>query len=199
MRTWPQGSCLPHHAHQSRRHQNAVDFFEIWRRVFAFKDFSFDPVEIDLDLVGNATVLQRFDQRLISILQLGIFTDNGNGNFAFRVVQKMGNTFPAFHTWLRCRFDTKCCKHFVVETFLMIGNRHIINGRDVERLNNRTFTHITEQRQLAAFGSRISRSARTRRISGAIPIERSSLTECCVGLVLSSPAAGIYGINVRWI
>ena len=41
------------------------------------------------------------------------------------------------------------------------------------------------------------RSARTRRMSGAMPMERSVATECCVGLVLSSPADGIYGISVR--
>ena len=32
-----------------------------------------------------------------------------------------------------------------------------------------------------------------------MPIERSSLTECCVGLVFSSPADGMYGISVRWM
>ena len=30
-----------------------------------------------------------------------------------------------------------------------------------------------------------------------MPIERSSLTECCVGLVLISPEVGMYGISVR--
>ena len=32
-----------------------------------------------------------------------------------------------------------------------------------------------------------------------MPIERSSLTECCVGLVFNSPAEGMYGISVRWM
>ncbi len=32
-----------------------------------------------------------------------------------------------------------------------------------------------------------------------MPIERSSFTECCVGLVFSSPAVVIYGISVRWM
>ena len=34
---------------------------------------------------------------------------------------------------------------------------------------------------------------------GWMPMERSSLTECCVGLVLSSPAEGMNGISVRWM
>ena len=32
-----------------------------------------------------------------------------------------------------------------------------------------------------------------------MPIERSSFTECCVGLVLSSPAVGMNGSSVRWM
>ena len=32
-----------------------------------------------------------------------------------------------------------------------------------------------------------------------MPIERSSLTECWVGLVLSSPALGMNGTSVRWM
>ena len=36
-------------------------------------------------------------------------------------------------------------------------------------------------------------------ISGWMPMERNSLTLCCVGLVFSSPAAAIYGRSVRCI
>ena len=35
--------------------------------------------------------------------------------------------------------------------------------------------------------------------SGWIPIERSSLTECCVGLVFSSLDAAIHGTSVTWM
>jgi hypothetical protein len=40
------------------------------------------------------------------------------------------------------------------------------------------------------------RSVRQRSTSGWMPISRSSFTECCVGLVLSSPAAPIHGTSV---
>ena len=43
------------------------------------------------------------------------------------------------------------------------------------------------------------RSQRQSRMSGWMPIERSSFTECCVGLVLSSPALGMNGSRVRWM
>src|SRR5206468_7835208 len=37
-------------------HQNAVDMFEERRRVLVLEHFALDPVEIDLHLVGDATV-----------------------------------------------------------------------------------------------------------------------------------------------
>ena len=36
-------------------------------------------------------------------------------------------------------------------------------------------------------------------MSGWMPMRRSSLTECCVGLVFSSPAWPMYGTSVRWM
>src|SRR5712691_6883189 len=48
-------------------HQNAVDVLEERCRVFALEHFAFDPVEIDLDLVGDAAVGERLDQRLIRV------------------------------------------------------------------------------------------------------------------------------------
>ena len=35
--------------------------------------------------------------------------------------------------------------------------------------------------------------------SGEIPIRRSSCTECCVGLVFSSPVTSMYGTRVQWM
>ena len=46
--------------------------------------------------------------------------------------------------------------------------------------------------------SGIARSARQRRMSGRMPMERSSLTECCVGFVFSSSEAAIQGTSVTW-
>src|SRR5581483_5598767 len=43
------------------------------------------------------------------------------------------------------------------------------------------------------------RSQRHRMMSGWMPIDRSSFTECWVGLVLSSPALGMKGSSVRWM
>ena len=42
-------------------------------------------------------------------------------------------------------------------------------------------------------------SERQTTMSGWMPMRRSSLTECCVGLVFSSPAWPMYGTSVRWM
>ena len=52
---------------------------------------------------------------------------------------------------------------------------------------------------LRLISSESGRSVRQMRMSGWIPICISSRTECCVGLVLSSPAAAMYGTSVRWM
>ena len=44
-----------------------------------------------------------------------------------------------------------------------------------------------------------SDSERASSMSGWMPMRRSSLTECCVGFVFSSPAWPMYGTSVRWM
>jgi hypothetical protein len=53
--------------------------------------------------------------------------------------------------------------------------------------------HVGEQRDLAALASGSGCSLRHSSTSGWMPMLRSSLTECWVGLVFSSPAAAMYG------
>jgi hypothetical protein len=45
----------------------------------------------------------------------------------------------------------------------------------------------------------IGRSERHTIASGWIPMLRSYLTECCVGLVFSSSAGPMYGTSVTWM
>ena len=55
----------------------------------------------------------------------------------------------------------------------------------------------------SAIFSRISLSSacleRQTTTSGAMPIRRSSCTECWVGLVFSSPATSMSGTSVQWM
>ena len=96
-------------------------------------------------------MVKRLNERLIGILEAGVLADDGNGHLAFRRVNTVANLFPGIQTRLRGRLDPKGRQHFLVETFLMVGHRHVVDVGNVERLNHRRRTHVAEQRQLAAF------------------------------------------------
>ena len=91
---------------EAARHQDAVDMFEERRRVLVLEHLAFDPVEIDLDLVGDAAVRKRLDQRLIGILHAGIFADDGDGDVAFRIADALVDEMPGGEIGLAA--DSRC-------------------------------------------------------------------------------------------
>ena len=95
--------------------------------------------------------------------------------------------------------DAERAQHFVVEPFLMILQRHVVDVARVERRDDRRLaarcrTSAILSRSLSGSG----RSQRHSRTSGWMPRLVSSRTDCWVGLVFSSPAAAIYGTSVVW-
>ncbi|MNI07338.1 hypothetical protein D3C73_603450 [compost metagenome] len=102
-------------------------------------------------MVGDTAVMQRLDQRLIGILQAGIFADDRDRDFAFRRPDAVADVFPRVETRLRRRLDAEGGQNLVVEAFLVICNRNVIDIGDIERLDDGAFAHVAEQRKLAAF------------------------------------------------
>ena len=70
-----------------------------------------------------------------------------------------------------------------------IGGRHYQVRVWAPEMTARSGTLVNSAIFLRSFSGR-GCSQRQSRMSGWIPMERSSFTECCVGLVLISPAAG---------
>ena len=95
-------------------------------------------------------MLQRLDQRLVGILQAGVLADDGNRHFAFGIADLVGQRLPAFEIRRRRTGDAESRQHLIVEALGMIGRRHVIDMRHVERLDHGRFADIAEQRQLAA-------------------------------------------------
>ena len=139
---------------KAARHQNAVDMFEERRRVLVLEHLAFDPVEIDLDLVGDAAVRQRLDQRLIRILHAGIFADDGDGDVAFGIADALVDETPGRQIGLGRSLDAEGGEHFAVETAGVIGLGHRIDVVDVARLDHGAFAHVAEQRELAPLAVR---------------------------------------------
>ena len=102
---------------KTARHQDAVDMFEKWRGIFVLEHLGLDPVEIDLDLVGNAAVRKRFDQRFIGVLHTGVLADDGDGDRAFRISDTFVDQLPARQIRRLAGIEPECEQHLAVETF----------------------------------------------------------------------------------
>jgi hypothetical protein len=111
-------------------------------------------------------------------------------HFALRIVEAVDDVDPARKIGIG-RGQAKVMQHFVVQPFGMILQRHRIDAARVERRDHRRFAHIAELRDLGplAFGQRLFATAEQDVGLNAEPV--SSRTECCVGLVFSSPAAAM--------
>ena len=98
------------------------------------------------------------------------------------------------------RLDAEVVEHEVVDALAAEDERDLVDVVDVARGDDRLDRQRREQRDLLAdVAWRAPPSERHMSMSGWMPMRRSSLTECCVGLVLSSPAWPMYGTSVRWM
>ncbi len=135
-------------------HEDAVDVLEEGRRVLALEHFGLDPVEIDLDLVGDAAVRERLDQRLVGVLHPGVLADHRDRHLPFRIADALVDEAPDDEIRRRRALDAEGRKHLVVEAGLMIGLRHRIDVVGVARLDHGGFAHVAEQAELAALLAR---------------------------------------------
>ena len=96
------------------------------------------------------------------------------------------------------RLDAEGGEHLAVEARGVIERRHVVDRTGASRA---WITALSRTLQKSPSLRRSSRgppiAARQSRICGWTPIERNSLTECWVGLILSSPAVGMKGRSVR--
>src|SRR6478735_4052793 len=136
---------------EAARHQNAVDVLEERRGIFLLEDLAFDPVEIDLHLVGDAAMRERLDQRLIRILHAGVFADDGDGDVALGITDALVDLLPAPQLGRNPRADAEGRKHFVVEACGVVSLRDSVDAVGVARLDDGALAHVTEQPELAPF------------------------------------------------
>src|SRR5208283_4075626 len=130
--------------------ENAVNVLELRGRVGAFENLRLDPVEIDLDAIGEAAVRQGLDEALISVLHSGVFADDGDPDLALGIVDALRHRVPAAHVGTRRGLDAEGCEHLRVEPCGVIEARHVINVRRVARLDHGALAHVAEERELAA-------------------------------------------------
>src|SRR5262249_53601387 len=101
--------------------QDAVHVLEIGGGVFLLEGLALDPLQVDLDLVGDAAMHERLVERLISVLEAGIFADHGDVHLAVRIGDGLGDVAPALEVGLRRVLDAEGREHLAVETLLVIA------------------------------------------------------------------------------
>jgi len=85
-----------------------------------------------------------------------------------------------------------------IDSFGGEGEGDLVDAGDIAGGDDGVLLHVAEEGDLGAHLAGTARSLRQSRMSGWIPMESISLTECWVGLVLSSCAAAIQGMRVTW-
>ena len=78
---------------------NAVNVFKYGIKIdiITFQRFRVDPVNINFGFISNARMAQGFSNAQIGIVQGYIFTDQGNFQFFFRMINIIDHLFPVFH------------------------------------------------------------------------------------------------------
>src|ERR1039458_814155 len=179
-------------------HQDAVVIFQLPLPILASHAFGLDPIYVDLQLVRQAAMQQRFLEALIGVF---VFTylptrametsPRGLSRRSSIAVHLARSRGPASSLSRRRTISsTPSAANPTGTAYTLLTSRAVITAR----------TSTSQKRAIFSFIScGMKRSQRHSRISGWMPRARSSFTLCCVGLVLSSCAAAIHGTRVTWM
>ena len=81
---------------ESAGHEDAVVVFQFPFQSALFEALGFDPVDLDLDVVGDAAVQQRFFQALVGILVLDVLADQRDVHLVARILHAVEHGGPVF-------------------------------------------------------------------------------------------------------
>ena len=134
---------------EAARDQDAVHALEVVRGIGALENLALDPVELDAHLVGHPAVGQRLDQRLIGVLEPGVFAHDRDRHLALGIVIGLGDVVPAAHVGLGRGLDAEGGQHLAVEAGGVIERRHVVDRTGVARFDNRALAHVAKEAKLA--------------------------------------------------
>ncbi len=142
---------------KTTRHKDGVIAFEMRRGVLIIENLRIDPIDIDLHTVGHAAMGQRLLDRLVGVFKLHIFADDGDIDLAVGLVDAVGNVLPHRQIGLGRGRDAKRIKDRLVQPFVVIGQRRLIDRFEVIGRDDILFAHIAKQADFLAlfFGDRM--------------------------------------------
>ena len=124
------------------------------RRVLALEDLGFDPVEIDLHIVGDAAMRPAPRSAICRRPSGRCICRRWRSSPRLRACGCARRSSSQRARSGGARLDAETPQHLAVEPFLVIGHRARRRCVDVERLDDRAFAHVAEQRDLAALARR---------------------------------------------
>ena len=135
---------------ESAGNQDAVHVFQLRLHglVAGLETLGFDPVHVELEVVGERAMHQRFLQRLVGIFVLDILADDANGDFVLRVVDAVDQLFPAAQVGIS-RLDVQVAQGQLVDAFMGEHQRHFVDGSDVLGGNDGFVLHVAEEGDFA--------------------------------------------------
>jgi hypothetical protein len=147
-------------------------------------------MDVDLAAGMDAGVGQRFGQGFVGLGQVDVLADEGDVHLVLRVLQGVDQALPHRQVG-RLGQDAQLVADDLVQHLVMQHGRDLVDGIGVEASITASGMTLQNSAILRRSSAGTGRSARHSRMSGWMPISRSSLTECWVGLVFSSPAVDV--------
>src|SRR5690606_6600644 len=135
--------------------QDRMHWFELggYFRIVLFEHFGIDPADVHAYPVGHPAVHQRFVERFVSVRQPYVLADDADRHFAFGVFIAVDDIDPTAQVRRRA-FDREVAQYLRIQSFRMILQRHRVDARSVERLDDRFRPNVAEQRDLGALAFR---------------------------------------------
>src|SRR5215472_10045567 len=117
---------------EAARNENAVDVLEVHGRVVTLEYLAVDPVHVNADIVCQAAMRERLGERFVGILDLHVLADDGNADFALRILHALDHLLPMPEVRHRGVLNAEYFEKLCVETRLVIRNRRFVDRGHVE-------------------------------------------------------------------
>jgi hypothetical protein len=141
---------------ESAGDENAVVAGEERAGAFALDLFALDAADADLSFVMDASVVEGFVNRLVSIFVLGVFADDGDADFMPRVAENVEDVTPVVEFGQAgLEAEAELFHDQRIETVIDEAEGDFIDGEILVLLfDNAVFRHVAEEGHLFAVFTR---------------------------------------------
>src|SRR5215472_15067164 len=112
-----------------------------------FEALSLDPVEVELEVVGEGAVDQGFLERFVRVLVLDIFTHNADGDFRLGIVDAVDEVLPGFEIAV-FGLQTQVLEGQGIDILVREDDRDFVDRRNVFGGDDGLFFNVAEQSDL---------------------------------------------------